>query len=209
MKSEDRDKQLILGMDHNLDLLKSNSHSATQKFLDMLINNGLLPAITHPTRITQQSATLIDNIFISEVLQCNFDSATLINDMSDHLPTIALMKQTKITDKDPIEFQSRLLNPEHISNISRKLQDIDWIGHLNSESCNANFNIFSNLLHRTMVTEAPLKCLCISAKRKFSEPWLTPGIETSNRKIKQLYKETLKSNCSTEMLIKYNSTKIC
>ena len=53
VKSEDRDKQLILGMDHNLDLLKSNSHSATQKFLDMLINNGLLPTITWPTGITQ------------------------------------------------------------------------------------------------------------------------------------------------------------
>ena len=106
VKSEDRDKQLILGMDHNLDLLKSNSHSATQKFLDMLINNGLLPTITQPTRITQQSATLIDNIFISEVLQHNFDSAILIHDMSDHLPTLALMKQTKITNKNPIEFNS-------------------------------------------------------------------------------------------------------
>ena len=95
VKSEDRDKQLILGMDHNLDLLKSNNHSATQKCLDMLIDNGLLPTITRPTRITQQSATLIDNIFISEVLQCNFDSAILIHDMSDHLPTLALMKQTK------------------------------------------------------------------------------------------------------------------
>ena len=183
VKSEDRDKQLILGMDHNLDLLKSNSHSPTQKFLDMLINNGLLLAITHPTRITQQSATLIDNIFISEVLQCNFDSAILIHDMSDHLPKIALMKQTKITDKNPIEFQSRLLNPEHIKNISQKLQDIDWIGHLNSESCDTNFNTFCNLLHRTMNMEAPLKCVRISAKRKFSEPWLTPGIETSKNKL--------------------------
>ena len=50
---------------------------------------------------------------------------------------------------------------------------------------------------------APLKCLLISAKRKFSEPWLTQGIETSNRKVKQLYKETLKSNCSMESLNKY------
>ena len=169
----------------------------------MLINNGLLPTVTWPTRITQQSATLIDNIFISEVLQCNFDSAILIHDMSDHLPTLALLKQTKITDKNPIEFNSRLLNSECISNINRKLWDIDWIGHLNSKSCDTNFNTFCNLLHETMDTVAPLKCVHISAKRKFSEPWLTQGIETSNRKIKQLYKETLKSNCSTESLVKY------
>ena len=123
--------------------------------------------------------------------------------MSDHLPTLALMKQTKITDENPIEFQSRLLNSECISNINRKLRDIDWIGHLNNESCDTNFNTFCNLLHGTMDTVAPLKSVCISAKRKFSKPWLTQGIETSNRKIKQLYKETLNSNCSTESLIKY------
>ena len=69
VKSEKKDKQLILGMDHNLNLLKSNSHTSTQKFLDIIISNGLLPTITQPTRITQQTATLIDNIFISEVLQ--------------------------------------------------------------------------------------------------------------------------------------------
>ena len=164
VKSEDRDKQLILGMDHNL--LKSNSHSATKNFLDMLINNGLLPTITQPTRITQQSATLIDNIFISEVFQCNFDSAILIHDMSDHLPTLALMKQTKITDKNPIEFNSRLLNSEHISNINRKLRDIDWIGHLNNESCDTNFNTFCNLLHETMDTVAPPQVCTYFCKKK-------------------------------------------
>ena len=123
--------------------------------------------------------------------------------MSDHLPTVALMKQTKITDENPIEFQSRLLNSECISNINRKLWDIDWIGHFNNKSCDTNFNTFCNLLHGTMDTVAPLKSVCISAKRKFSKPWLTQGIETSNRKIKQLYKKTLNSNCSTKSLIKY------
>ena len=132
----------MLGMDHNLDLLKSNSHTATQKFLYIIINNGLLLTITWPTKITQQMATVIDNIFISEVLQQNFDSAILIHDMSDHLPILALMKQTKITDKNPIEFNSRILNSLHISNINQKLWDIDWIGHLNNKSCDTNFNTF-------------------------------------------------------------------
>ena len=90
------------------------------------------------------------------MLQRNFDSTILIHDMSNHLPTLALMKQTKITDKNPIEFHSRLLNSEHIGNINRKLWDIDWIGHLNNKSCDTNFNTFCNLLHETMDTVAPL-----------------------------------------------------
>ena len=105
-------------MDHNLDLLKSNSHVPTQKFLDTILDNGLLPSISRPARVTQQLATLIDNIFISEILQRNFDSSLLINNISDHLPSLLLLKQTRLTDKSLIEFYSRTLNEEKIGNIN-------------------------------------------------------------------------------------------
>ena len=65
VKLEGKDKHLIVGMNHNLDLLKCNNHTATRKFLDMMLDNNMIPTIMRPTRITQQSATLIDNIFIS------------------------------------------------------------------------------------------------------------------------------------------------
>ena len=39
------------------------------------------------------SATLVDKKFISDKLQCNFDSAILLEDISDHLPSITLLKQ--------------------------------------------------------------------------------------------------------------------
>ena len=162
VKAENRDNQLVIRMDHNLDLLKSNSHNATPKFLDMIMDNSLIPTIMWPTRITQRSATLIDNIFISEVLQHNFDSAILIHDMSDHPPTISLMKQMKITDKTPSEFNSRLLTSACICDINMKLHKIDWVGHLNSESCNTNFSIFCDLLSETMDTVAPLKRIRMS-----------------------------------------------
>ena len=59
--------ELIIGMDQNLDLLKSEDHQITGKFLK------LWPIIMRPTRITQQTATLIDNIYISKNLECSFD----------------------------------------------------------------------------------------------------------------------------------------
>ena len=57
-----------------------------------MIKAGLLPTITRLSRITQMSATLIDNIFISSNLYKNFDSALLLEDISDHLPVMALLK---------------------------------------------------------------------------------------------------------------------
>ena len=45
---------------------------------------SLLPIIGKPTRITDNSATLIDNFFING--PCNFESGILISDISDHYP---------------------------------------------------------------------------------------------------------------------------
>ena len=192
-------------MDHNLDLLKSRTHNPMQKFLDTILGNGLLPSITRPTRITQQSATFIDNIFISEVLQWNFDSALLIFNISDHLPIITLMKQTKVIDKNPIEFHSRKLSDEKIATINQKLHGIDWNGMLNSENCYVNFNRFCETLHNTMDAVAPLIHVETSDKRRYTELWMTPGIEISSRRILQLYKKTIQSDSTEADTEKYKA----
>ena len=74
LRSEKNHKQLILGMDHNFDLLKCDQHRLTKRFLDAMMDLNMLPAIMRPMRITSNTATLIDNGFISEQLQKSFDS---------------------------------------------------------------------------------------------------------------------------------------
>ena len=82
----------IIGLDHNLDLLKQAVHTKTQEFLECILDQNMLPTVTKPTRISKTSATLIDNILISEKLQSNFESAIIIDDMSDHLPCILTLR---------------------------------------------------------------------------------------------------------------------
>ena len=52
INAESRKKEVIMGMDHNLDLLKSSIHQPTQRFLDKMLECGMLPSIMRPTRIT-------------------------------------------------------------------------------------------------------------------------------------------------------------
>ena len=74
-------------MDHNFNLLKSATLAATRTFLDVFfLENDILPTITRLTRICKKSQNL----------HKQFDSAILIDDMSDHTPTLALLKQTKM-----------------------------------------------------------------------------------------------------------------
>ena len=49
----------LLG-DFNVNLLNHSTHSGTSIFLDFLLSKGLLPLINLPTRITQNSSTLIN-----------------------------------------------------------------------------------------------------------------------------------------------------
>ena len=52
-----------------------------------MFSHGLLPTITQPTRITEVTATLIDNIF-TNINPSNCKTAIVFADISDHLPII-------------------------------------------------------------------------------------------------------------------------
>ena len=63
--------EIIIGLDHNLDLLKAHLHTHTNTFLGNNLEIDLLPCFSKPTWITRKTATLIDNILISQRLQQN------------------------------------------------------------------------------------------------------------------------------------------
>ena len=91
--------KLIVGIDHNLDLLKHRTHAPTKKFVELFETFLQLPSITRPTRITKTSATLIDNIFVPTTWTLSFNSYLLVDDMSDHLPVIVVLRNVEICAK--------------------------------------------------------------------------------------------------------------
>ena len=88
--------EIIVGIDHNLDLLKSHQHQQTHDFLELNLKKNLMPTISKPTRVTTKSATLIDNLFVSTKLQQNLESLIILDDLSDHMPCmVTLFNQKK------------------------------------------------------------------------------------------------------------------
>ena len=93
LQSAKAEKKLFLIMgDFNLDLIKYESHPGTNDFLELLYSHFLTPLITKPTRITEFSSTLLDNIFCSTSL-CSrvMNSGILYSDISDHLPVFCMI----------------------------------------------------------------------------------------------------------------------
>ena len=81
----------MIGLDHNLDFLKSSTHTPTHQFIDKLLDLGLVPTITRPTRITHCTATLIDNILVDQRYCEAYKSAVVIENISDHLPCLTTL----------------------------------------------------------------------------------------------------------------------
>ena len=82
---------VVIGLDHNLDFLKSEKHAETASFIGSVLDNSLLPCITRPTCVTNNSATLIDNILVSCNLHTSQHSAIIVHDISDHFPSITIL----------------------------------------------------------------------------------------------------------------------
>ena len=69
--------------DYNIDLLKIKTNKHFNEFFDNLITTGFFPNITLPTRFTEQSSTLIDNVFSNNIEERE-TSGILLNHISDH-----------------------------------------------------------------------------------------------------------------------------
>ena len=58
-------KQCFLMGDFNIDLLKKDSKTSISNFYDNMISHFFSPFILQPTRVTDNSKSLIDNIFFT------------------------------------------------------------------------------------------------------------------------------------------------
>ena len=85
LSNVDSAKMVYIAGDFKIDLLNCHHNNEANEFLTVLLSFSHIPAVTKPTRITQCSATLLDNIFGRSRMQ-NINTAIIYSDISDHLP---------------------------------------------------------------------------------------------------------------------------
>ena len=72
-KVQKENKSLFIMGDFSINLLNYEAHSETNDFINLMVSHCLLPYILHPTRVTDHSATIIDNIFSTN---CEYDTVS-------------------------------------------------------------------------------------------------------------------------------------
>ena len=150
--------------------------------------------------IMNSTATLIDNIFVSLKLHRFYASAILLDNMSDHLPTLVLDKQTKLPDKEPPEFESCNLSDKKVREIKDKLMQVDWTTTLWGKNSDENFDIFLLTMNEIMDKVSPIKSVKMLSRCRFMESWMIRGLEISSRQKKEA---SLNNSALQESKLKY------
>ena len=178
---------LFMG-DFNIDLLKIDSHSDSQNFINSLGSCFFQPQIFQPTRITDHSATLIDNIFFNSIAHFII-SGNLIFDLTDHLPNFIILNN--FSNLSP---GMKLYKRESESELVDEISSVEWQILFQHESDPSKmFESFHRILTQIVDKHIPIKQLSRRELKSYSKPWITSAIKISIRVKNALYKKFLKT----------------
>jgi len=118
------DKIVMMG-DFNFDSL--DLQAKNWDFLNVMLSFVFFPLNSIPSRLTDHSATSIDNVFVSEVRLEDSTCDILIHSGSDHLPLLCLLQ--KLSDCK-IKRKNKILRREmkevNLANFKNEVSSMDW-----------------------------------------------------------------------------------
>jgi hypothetical protein len=196
----------IIAGDINIDLVKCNSCRGTADYVDTLITNNFIPTVILPTRITPQTATLVDHIYYHHTKNTEHfvvKAGNFTTDISDHLPNYLLVinsKKQDVTTRPMIRSYSDKNRHAFVSEIQHK----DWASIFSANDVNAAYNEFIFTLQDAFRRNFPFQKM--SRKRMKDKKWITKGLKKCSRVKNKLYKEWISTRDAVDEL-KYKSYK--
>lgn len=156
-------KTVILAGDVNIDLLSDDDRYKRSDYLCLTAENGLIPAITQPTR----HDSCLDHIFLSSYLTAQ--GIICKTDITDH--DLAIVSIDLVVKPKPL---TRLRIKIDHNAIDRELSNIDWSSVLNEDSVERATESFSTIV--SGVVDNNSKTVKLTRSKFNLKPWITPGL---------------------------------
>ena len=195
-------KHVFLLGDFNINLLNYDSHTATCDFVSLLLSQHYLPYIIHPTRVSDHSSTIIDNIF-SNVCNLDTKSGNILTQIADHFPQFLIVRKTMSANKTMAYYQHDYSKFDQESFLADfKNLNFEYLND-NLSDVNSKFNRFLASLDDIVKKHAPLKKLTKNELKLRNKPWINSRIRTMMQLRDKLLKSLQKKpNASTKLLYK-------
>lgn len=180
-------KTCVLLGDFNIDILQYDFNSNVSSFVDTMYSDSFFPLITKPTRITDSSSTLIDNIYCNNVNIFTL-SGILVSDISDHFPVVCSSTcDSPETYKDKSYVLKRHTSGGNYNRFIAELNNFNWQHLYSKNDVNEACNFLTDVINDIYEKNCPIIRSIIMKSRK-RKPWITPGIFKSITTKKRLYK---------------------
>ena len=99
----------------------------------MVSQNGIVPTINKPTRVTRKTATAIDQVLTNQFINFNFKTAIFKTDISDHFQVCIIISLTeKLVENKHTYVYKRVITNEATELFNQTLYETDW---LETETC--------------------------------------------------------------------------
>ena len=141
-------KEAVHSGDYNLDLLKHNSHSPTNEFIDLNFAHSYIPLISKPTRVTSTTATLIDNIFTNIIHKSSITNGIIITDISDHFPVIYIKHADNNPEKQTEFKLKRVINETTRKAFKNDISNADWTKILEDKNPQTSYTTFHSQISK-------------------------------------------------------------
>lgn len=185
--SGDRHQLILLG-DYNIDMLKVNNHGPTMDFLNSLSSFFITPIINCPTRVTENTMSLIDNI-LTNMYDKIQEPTVLLSDFSDHFPILFWMDVIGGCTDSKILKNTIVVNDKKIKDFNASLGKLDWAGSRNAIDSNETelaYDLFMNDYMKTY-NKVFVASTCKKTSHSPRKPWMTAGLLRSCNTKNRLY----------------------
>ena len=170
-------KPVYLLGDVNINVLRSQTCSYAQQFLNCLQSYALLPTIDKPTRVYKHSSSLIDNIFLN-IFEDYSVSGNIVSDVTDHFSQFCILKSS-VEIAQPKKIKTRDYSKFSQPAFLQELSDLTWDSTLSAKDPSKSFSTFYNKLNKLHNKYTPLRTLSKGKSKQLAKPWITKGLRKS------------------------------
>ena len=198
-------KHILIAGDFNVNvdpLIRGDSN--TQNFKNIFSSNFLFPLISRPTRVTNHSATVIDNIYSNASdLSTTWRSGILRFSISDHYAIFCISNTIKMTvDKQTIT--KRNFSQKAISRFTKCVRSQSWISLDSLDTQNA-FSWFQRVIDLHFEEHFPKQTITMSYKNRL--PWLTEKLRTQIKDKNSMHIQVMRNPDDQQLNLKYKTLR--
>ena len=213
--NKDSECYYILG-DFNINLEIEKNIPISMRYLIMLISYGAFPLITKPTRVTENSSSIIDHIISNDIKHPILPGIFETCNVCDHYPIFCKIG-TLMTKNYNAKIKSGLYRSKSKFDTESFSQDLSFslqkffsgLPLFTDENFNSIFTNFVEIVSQTINKHAPLKSYSRRQRRLLKKPWITKGILISIRKKNSMFKSHfINGNEAQKFIFKQYSNKL-